>query len=81
MVKLIVINCRYYEQIKTHVLHGYTTAIEYNAAYNEVLTEISKFTSSKNVESISLTKLPGSNVTNLTFAGYSAIVKVKGAKL
>lgn len=60
-----------------HMLNGFTTNKTYTAAYNEVITEISKFASAADVESISLIKCIDSNVEGLNYGGYYVTAKIK----
>lgn len=60
-----------------HMFNGYTTNKTYNAAYNEVMTEISKISSTANVENINMVKCIESNETGLTLGGFYVSVKFK----
>ena len=60
-----------------HMLNGFTTNKAYTAAYNEVITEISKLANAADVESISLTKCIDGNVEGLNYGGYYVTAKIK----
>lgn len=77
VIKLIVVNARYFPQMELHMFNGYTTNKTYTAAYNEVITEINKISSTANVESINMIKCLESNETGLTFGGFYVSVKFK----
>ena len=77
VINLIVVNARYFPQMGVHMLNGFTTNKTYTAAYNEVITEISKFASAADVESISLIKCIDSNVEGLNYGGYYVTAKIK----
>lgn len=74
---MVVVNARYFPQLKVHMLNGFTTNKTYTAAYNEAMAEISKFASAADVESISMTKCIDSNVEGLNYGGYYVTVKIK----
>ena len=57
---MVVVNARYFPQLRVHMLNGFTTNKAYTAAYNEVITEISKF--AKNIAKLMVTHT-GSNIT------------------
>lgn len=77
MIILIIVNASYFPQTGVHMLNGFTTNKTYTAAYNEAITEISKFANDANVESISLTKCIDSNVNGLNYGGYYVTAKIK----
>ena len=74
---MIVVNARYFPQLKVHMFNGFTTNKTYTAAYNEAMAEIAKFTSAADVESITLTKCIDSNVEGLNYGGYYVTAKIK----
>ena len=74
---MVVVNARYFPQLKVHMLNVFTTNKTYTAAYNEAMAEISKFASAADVESISLTKCIDSNVEGLNYGGYYVTAKIK----
>ena len=74
---MVVVNARYFPQLKVHMLNGFTTNKTYTAAYNEVMTEISKFASTADVDSISMIKCIDSNVDGLNYGGYYVTAKIK----
>ena len=77
MIKLIVVNARYFPEIGVHMLNGYTTNNNYSAAYIEVLNTVQNISSTANIESIHLTKCIESNETGLTFGAFHVSVKFK----
>lgn len=74
---MVVVNARYFPQLRVHMLNGFTTNKTYTAAYNEAMAEISKFATAADVESISLTKCIDSNVEGLNYGGYYVTAKIK----
>lgn len=76
-MNLIVVNARYFTQMGWYMLNGYTNNKTYNAAYNEVMTEISKISSTANVENINMVKCIESNETGFTLGGFYVSVKFK----
>lgn len=77
MMNLIVVNARYFPQMGLYMFNGYTTNKTYNAAYNEVMTEISKISSTANVENINMVKCIESNETGFTLGDFYVSVKFK----
>lgn len=77
VIILIVVNARYFPEIGVHMLNGYTTNLNYSAAYNEVLKTVQTISSTANIESISFVKCIESNETGLTFGGFHVSVKFK----
>lgn len=59
------------------MVNGYTTNKTYNGAYYEVMAEISKISSTANVENINMVKCIESNNTWLTSVGFYVSVKFK----
>ena len=76
-MNLIVVNARYFTQMGLYMFNGYTNNKTYNAAYNEVMTEISKISSTANVEEINMVNCIESNKTGLPLVGCYVSVKFK----
>jgi hypothetical protein len=74
---LIVVNARYFPNMKLHFINGYTTNKSYTAAYNEAINTINSVSANAEIEVITLTKCIESNETGLNFGGYHVTAKFK----